>query len=94
VVRIIAQGQFDVNEENIGGAVFWPGYREHDGFFLQDEQLASLSGIEICIAILYYVHDLAVSLPCHFIMRKDYAWATILLDPERGGLTAEPIKEY
>ena len=43
VVRIIAQGQFDVNEENIGGAVFWPGYREHDGFFLRDEQLASLN---------------------------------------------------
>ena len=58
MVRIIAQGQFDVNEENIGGAVFWPGFREHDGFFLRDEQLASLSGIEICIEILYYIHDL------------------------------------
>ena len=43
MVRIIAQGQFDVNEENMGSAVFWPGHRTHDGFFLRDEQLASLS---------------------------------------------------
>lgn len=43
MVRIIAQGRFDVNEENIGGAVFLDRIQGASWLFLSDEQLTSIS---------------------------------------------------
>ena len=39
MVRIIAQGQFDVNEENKEGAVLLTRAQGTDGLFLPDERL-------------------------------------------------------
>jgi hypothetical protein len=39
VVRIIAQSHFDVNEENVGGAIFvWLEHRKQDGFPVPDQR--------------------------------------------------------
>jgi len=46
---------------------FWPGYREHDGFFLSEEQLASMSEDRSMNREPLYTR----LLPCHVYLIHD-----------------------